>query len=130
MNQDIPDSVSKAITSLNWYQSGSDESIIQWDGKLKPIKGWLAIPSESFWEIYKTNKAALNAIGVSLLKIKNGEWRAFRKNEIESISAKFKAVEMSRASDADIDIPKPDGLDYLPFQKAGIKAALHILGRL
>ena len=30
------------------------------------------------------------------------------------------AVEASRAVDADVDIPAPDGLAYLPFQKAGI----------
>ena len=31
--------------------------------------------------------------------------------------------EASRAVDADIDIPVPDGLDYLPFQRAGIAYA-------
>jgi len=30
------------------------------------------------------------------------------------------AVEASRAVDADVDIPAPEGLAYLPFQKAGI----------
>ena len=39
------------------------------------------------------------------------------------------AVEASRAEDSDLDIPRPDGLNYLPFQKAGIAYALKILRR-
>jgi len=34
------------------------------------------------------------------------------------------ALEASRATDAAIDLPRPDGLDYLPFQRAGIAWAL------
>lgn len=34
----------------------------------------------------------------------------------------------SAATDADIDIPVPEGLQYMPFQKAGIAFALKILG--
>lgn len=34
------------------------------------------------------------------------------------------AVEASRASDADVDLPRPAGLDYLPYQRAGIAYAL------
>ena len=40
-------------------------------------------------------------------------------NEQKKIS-----IEASRAMDADMDIPKPDGLDYFPFQKAGINYAM------
>jgi SWI/SNF-related matrix-associated actin-dependent regulator 1 of chromatin subfamily A len=40
------------------------------------------------------------------------------------------AVDCSRAEDADISIPKPDGLEYLPFQKAGIKYCLLKFGRI
>lgn len=35
-----------------------------------------------------------------------------------------RALEMSRAKDADLDIPCPEGLSYLPFQRAGIAYAL------
>lgn len=41
--------------------------------------------------------------------------------EIEQIN---KAIQMSRQTDADLDIPKPEGLEYLPFQKAGIAYAV------
>jgi len=33
-------------------------------------------------------------------------------------------VEESRATDADVDVPAPDGLEYLPFQRAGIAYAI------
>jgi hypothetical protein len=36
----------------------------------------------------------------------------------------------SRATDADIDIPAPAGLEYLPYQKAGIAFALRVFGDL
>ena len=35
------------------------------------------------------------------------------------------AVADSRASSCDIDIPKPEGLEYLPYQRAGINYALN-----
>jgi SWI/SNF-related matrix-associated actin-dependent regulator 1 of chromatin subfamily A len=34
------------------------------------------------------------------------------------------AIVASRSAGADADLPRPDGLDYLPYQKAGIVAAL------
>jgi SNF2 family DNA or RNA helicase len=33
-------------------------------------------------------------------------------------------VQASKATDADIDIPKPDGYDYLPYQRAGVAYAM------
>ncbi len=41
--------------------------------------------------------------------------------ELESVE---KALEQSRAAAADIDIPVPEGLEYLPFQRAGIAYAM------
>ena len=37
-----------------------------------------------------------------------------------ALTEHIKAVEMSRATDADIDIPHPPDRDYFPYQKAGI----------
>ncbi len=42
----------------------------------------------------------------------------------------IKAVETSRATDAEIDVPAPDGLEYLPYQRAGIAYALGRKGTL
>ena len=41
---------------------------------------------------------------------------------------KKESLNESRATDAEINIPRPEGLDYLPFQKAGIRYALRIFG--
>jgi SNF2 family DNA or RNA helicase len=45
--------------------------------------------------------------------------------KVQQIEAdRIKTFEMSRASDAKIEIPVPDGLQYMNFQKAGIAFAL------
>ena len=41
-----------------------------------------------------------------------------------SIKDQSKSLSLSRAVDANVEIPAPDGLRYLPFQKAGIAYAL------
>ncbi len=38
-------------------------------------------------------------------------------------TAKVEAIQASRASDSDADIPRPEGLEYLPYQRAGIAYA-------
>lgn len=46
---------------------------------------------------------------------------------IETLGAELKkqeSLQASRATNADIEIPKPDGLEYLPYQKAGIAYAI------
>ncbi len=40
------------------------------------------------------------------------------------LTFRSQSLEQSRAAAAEIDIPKPDGLNYLPFQLAGIRYAL------
>ena len=42
----------------------------------------------------------------------------------EALNVHVTSLEESRATDADISIPAPTGLEYLPFQKAGIRYAL------
>jgi SWI/SNF-related matrix-associated actin-dependent regulator 1 of chromatin subfamily A len=45
--------------------------------------------------------------------------------ELSAVRAKQDAaVEASSAAAADVDLPRPAGLDYLPYQRAGIAAAL------
>jgi len=40
-------------------------------------------------------------------------------------AGKIASVEASQATDADVEIPRPDGLEYLPYQKAGIAFGLN-----
>jgi len=58
---------------------------------------------------------------VKLMNFAEGEVKA----ELEAYLAKKNgAIEASKAADADIEISVPEGLAYLPFQKAGISYAL------
>lgn len=41
----------------------------------------------------------------------------------EAVAKKNAAIEASKATDAAVDIPAPDGIAYLPFQRAGIAYA-------
>lgn len=43
---------------------------------------------------------------------------------LQALDGHTQAVEASMATDADIDVPAPDGLSYLPFQRAGIAYAM------
>jgi SWI/SNF-related matrix-associated actin-dependent regulator 1 of chromatin subfamily A len=53
------------------------------------------------------------------------------KIELSSLSVTYNEnIIASKAKDADIVIPAPEGLEYMPFQKAGIKFALKIFKAL
>ncbi|NIV33894.1 MAG: hypothetical protein GWN58_31930, partial [Anaerolineae bacterium] len=44
------------------------------------------------------------------------------RNDLEAAATQRRAaLEQSRATDAHFHVPAPEGLDYLPFQRAGIK---------
>uniref|UniRef100_A0A6M3MF64 Putative helicase n=1 Tax=viral metagenome TaxID=1070528 RepID=A0A6M3MF64_9ZZZZ len=47
-----------------------------------------------------------------------------------AVRATERSLEASRAVDAEIEVPAPEGLDYLPFQRAGIAYALARPGTL
>lgn len=86
-------------------------------------------PGDDFWNAWRQAKDDLKAAGISIGKDK-GEWIAkwwepvdlTEKAAEEELRAK--SLELSKATDADVDLPRPDGLDYLPYQKAGINYSL------
>ena len=89
-----------------------------------------AVPNEAFWYKWRHQEDSLKEKGVSVRKDeKTGEfvieWWA-------PIKAKNQAqrLEMSEAHDSSRAIPVPDGLDYLPYQRAGIAYALDTPGTL
>ena len=92
-----------------------------------------AKPTEEFWSAWRIGREQLSQLGITVGKDRvTGEWevcwwQAIPRAELE---ARDKAVEMSRATDADIDVPAPPGLTYMPFQKAGIRFALERTGTL
>jgi SNF2 family DNA or RNA helicase len=47
-----------------------------------------------------------------------------------AVAAANESIAASRATDAEIEIPVPEGLSYLPYQRAGIAYAMHRQGSL
>lgn len=85
-----------------------------------------APPNETFWSLWKSQKAELKNNGYSVT-MSNGSWVVQHwgtvvLSEQEKV-AKETALEASRATDAEVVIPSPPGWDYRPFQRAGIAFA-------
>lgn len=84
-----------------------------------------AEPTKAFWAAWRQAKEDLKAAGVSISK-RNGSWEAcwWQTLDEETKAAIAEAVEASRATDADVEIPTPEGLELLPYQRAGVAYAL------
>jgi SWI/SNF-related matrix-associated actin-dependent regulator 1 of chromatin subfamily A len=73
-------------------------------------------PAKRQWWTDKMDRAA------KLIEYATPEVKA----ELEATAKRRQeALELSRAADADVNIPAPDGLHYLPYQKAGIAYGLN-----
>lgn len=86
-----------------------------------------AATTEKFWEIWNANKDALKSAGVSLGKDqKTGNWEVclWQPLSAETVQAENAAKEASRAADSNLEIPAPEGLAYLPYQRGGIAYAM------
>jgi superfamily II DNA or RNA helicase len=87
-------------------------------------------PSERFWDLWRKHKDALKAAGIGCGKNLRGEWEVNWWHPVavepeKTAQEKAEARAQSRAESADIDIPHPPGLDYLPYQKAGIQYGMN-----
>lgn len=83
--------------------------------------------TEEFWRAWKSSKDQLKAAGVSCSKDRDtGEWQAcwWQPLSEEEQAEEHEALEASAALDANVDIPRPEGLEYLPYQRAGINYAM------
>ena len=94
--------------NLNWSK-GKKQS----DGRLLKT----AKPTQEFWALWKAKKMAIKKAGYGVRKIDD----AWLVNQYVDDNA---AIAESSAVDSDLEIPVPDGLSYLPFQRAGIAYAL------
>ena len=80
-------------------------------------------PTEKFWELWRANKDPLKRAGVSISKY-NGAWEVtWWQDDIETATKHAEAIVASKAAAADVVIPAPLGLEYLPYQKAGVAFA-------
>ena len=76
-----------------------------------------ANPTSEFWDVWREKKAAIKAAGYVVGKV-NDKFVVTRYRDNDQ------AIADSQAVDADIEIPVPAGLSYLPYQKAGISYAM------
>lgn len=84
-----------------------------------------AAPTEAFSTAWRASKDALKAAGLSWSKDeRSGNWSVcwWQPVSAEQAAKENAAIEASRATEADVEIPVPEGLAYMPFQKAGIVA--------
>jgi hypothetical protein len=117
------------------------EKLVQWSKptevqtKVGPRILRKAEPTPEFWEAWRVNKQTLRAAGVTC----GAKFRG-APNELEAcwwqplpaevVQLREQSVKQSKATDAEIDVPAPDGLEYMPFQRAGIRFALNRAGTL
>ena len=104
---------------LNWENNDDKEELALIDIKDHSDRKF-------FWNYWHTNKEHLKANGFSMFKgdDKNFYMKHVLKEEVERIKKeKEKTKKLSRAVNARIKVPAPEGLDYFPYQKAAIKFA-------
>jgi hypothetical protein len=112
------------LNSLEW----SNPVEVQTKNGLRHLQK--AEPTEDFWGAWKSSKELLRGAGISLSKDRvTQKWEVcWWRIDVEGNERRAKVEEASRAEDADIDIPCPEGLAYLGYQKAGILYALRVFG--
>jgi len=85
-----------------------------------------AKPINGFWDLWRTQKEELKKIGISCTK-KNDEWLV---SWWSQVTTDKEEIIKSHAKDSDIKLVVPDGLKYMPFQKAGIEYSMSRKGVL
>lgn len=80
-----------------------------------------AAPNQRFSDLWKANKDALKAAGLGWGKALDGTWEVcWWQADTQVVVREEKAIAASAASDAVIEVPAPEGCEYLPYQRAGI----------
>ena len=78
-----------------------------------------------FWSLWRERKNELTAAGYRVSKHAERWWlERYTRLSNETRAQDAQDLERSRAHYAEIDLPVPDGLELLPYQRAGIRYAL------
>ena len=106
-----------------WFFHGEDCSTKPWPCKACPAsiphKMWWTNDVEKLGDFVRHYEAATGE--KSALVFANSSTEALARGGAQAGAA---ALAASSATSADVDLPRPAGLDYLPYQKAGIAYAL------
>ena len=84
-----------------------------------------AEPSEAFWTAWRKQKDDIKAHGYGV-GMWEGRWEVTHWGDVQNEEEKVVNIAASRAMNADIEVPAPEGKALLPFQRAGVD---FILGR-
>lgn len=91
-----------------------------------------AKPTEEFWQLWNSKRAELRAAGITITKwpksSENWEVAWWKPVPQEELKRRAEAIKASVATDADIEIPCPDGFEYLGYQRAGVVFMLNRFG--
>lgn len=87
-------------------------------------------PTEEFTLAYRAHKEFLKSQGMGWKKLDDGTWEIqwWAQLPADEVEARAKAEDLSRQADADFVPPSPEGLEYLPYQKAGVLYGLRCFG--
>ena len=91
-----------------------------------------AAPTDAFWALWREHGQSLRQAGISVGQFPKGSgtWQvSFWQSIGEQVAAdRREASNLSRAAAAvlDLAIPCPEGLSYMPFQRAGIEFVLRL----
>ena len=101
------------------------------DTKAGPRVLRTAAPSEEFRSLFGSKAKpgpahdALVAAGLGWSKTPSGDWVvAWWQPDAQAAAIQTETIAASKAQDAEISVPAPDGCAYLPYQRAGIAWAL------
>ncbi len=91
--------------------------------EIKAVGGTWDNQNKTWWATATANLGRLRTLSPTISPEAMGIFTSQEASRRENIEA-------SRATDSDVDIPSPAGLQYLGYQKAGIRFALRVFGDL
>lgn len=92
-----------------------------------------ATPDENFWQVWRLHQQMLRGLGLSVSKdLQSGAWQVLWWQELDPavLAARNNNLAMSRAASTEFNPSRPEGLNYYPFQRAGIQFCLDKAGAL
>lgn len=85
-----------------------------------------ATPDDRFWLAWRTDRTTLRAAGIAVGKDRQGNWEVtwWAKVDDAEMARRAETRAASAATSADFDVPTPEGLALLPYQRAGVRYAI------